>query len=158
MKKLLMTFCTLAAGYTATMMVIAPSDADAADRRMGAGYCRAYNPTQIAVLGGSLYNLNGSTIEAYCTIPSDSYLSHASVNTLNIHGYKPGGAGMWVEACAQDWGSEAFACGYATYPTDYHFNTTVTDLSVWKSNPYWFPLVMVYFPNQAKIDGLWIST
>lgn len=160
MKTFIAFVCTLAAAYTGTMMVIAPSEADAADRRVGAGYCHDSSSTTSIYNGSWFNNPNNWTLGIYCTMPSDAYLNTASVNTLNIHGSNDVGSAATVKACATDWTSAGTTCGAATTTTSGHFNTTVADLWAWQAAGHyaWFPFVYVTLPPNSKINGFWMST
>ncbi len=162
--KTLTTLCMLTAAYAVTMVAVSPSKADAADRRVGAGYCYA-NVDETQVMNSGLFtNLNTGggyySVQAFCTMPSDSYLSHAAVNTLNIHGYNGLTGSSPAKACVTDWSGLASSCGTTVSTPTGNFSTSMTGtaLSAWKANPSWFPYVVVTLDAGSSLKGFWMST
>lgn len=96
-----------------------------------------------------------------CGIPSDSWMAHSALDTINIHTYSTGG-NVAARACVHDYDSSSYVCNSWEYVTGTGYRTIAFtsgsgDLDHFTSYPYWAPSVTVYLPSDGdQVKLLWV--
>lgn len=91
----------------------------------------------------------------YCYVPSDTSLPHASVRTLNVHGYSS--AGLSASACATNYTDGSYNCGTSKQGGTGYAGVYGVDVSAWTSNPAGFPYVIAWAHPGDQVYGYYLT-
>ena len=98
---------------------------------------------------------DNSSDSLYCYVPSDANLPHASVRTLNVHGYSS--QGLSASACATNYTDGQYSCGTSVSGGTGYAGLRNVDVSVWNSNPAGFPYIIVWARPGDQVYGYYLT-
>lgn len=144
-----------------SMMIAVP--ALAKDRRLSpSGNCQETNGTSNVVIdaAGVMYIMSGSAAVS-CGIPSDSYFTHSSINTINVHVWNNDGS-ISAKPYLADWDSSSYYAPSQKSTTATGFQVlswNATDLSTWDNSTYstWSSTVWVSLGAGDQLRLIWVS-
>lgn len=144
--------------FLGVTMLTDSSSASAAYRRLHSSICHYYYDNAGTTLYNGAYlsaSTNGRAI--YCPAVSDSELPHASVTTLNVHGYSPSARSNYSRACNKAYNSSALSCGPIKYWSAGYTGVYGVDVGVWNANGAGMPMVLNYIAPNGRLYGFYMK-